>query len=264
MSGDGLIEFYERGTFYEGGGESTRLGSREGRVEFLRTQRILRSLLHPSSTILDVGGADGAHARWLEQDGHQVEIVDVVPIHVEAARTAGLRARVGDARDLSEFSDGAFDAVLLLGPLYHLVTPADRATALAEACRVAKPGGLVAAAAISRIAVALDYLRKGRLGDKEAIEMVSRIYTNGHDDTGFGAGIFYFHGVHELRDELTEAELSEVVVHGLEGPAWPLIAPGTAAHDPIMDQVDAIADLVDGDASVTGASSHLLAIGRLP
>ncbi len=256
MSGDGsLIDFYESGP------EAVRLQSREGLVEFLRTQRVLRSILEPASRILDVGGASGAHADWLVRDGHRVQVVDIVPGHVDDARSRGSNAQVGDARVLA-FVDQSFDAVLLLGPLYHLIDPSDRARALAEARRVARPGGLVVAAAVSRIAVALDYLRKGRLDSKDALDMVARICANGHDDTGFGAGIFYFHTVDELRTELVDAGLSDVAARGLEGPAWPLIAPGTGGDDPIIGLVDAIAEMADHDESLTGASSHVLAIGR--
>ena len=42
----------------------------------------------------------------------------------------GLASRVqlvvADARDLSEVTEKRFDAVLLMGPLYHLVVEADR------------------------------------------------------------------------------------------------------------------------------------------
>ena len=51
--------------------------------------------------------------------------------------------------------DGSVDAVLLLGPLYHLEDRADRVRALAEARRVGRPGAVVIAAAISRWAARL-------------------------------------------------------------------------------------------------------------
>jgi Methyltransferase domain len=44
----------------------------------------------------------------------------------------------GDARHLAE-DDGSYDAVLLLGPLYHLTDRTDRVGALAEARRVTRP-----------------------------------------------------------------------------------------------------------------------------
>ena len=194
-------------------------------------------------------------------DGHDVEIVDIVPGHVERARARGFVAREGDARDLP-YEDHSFDVVLLLGPLYHLIGAPDRAMALAEARRVLRPNGLVAAAAVTRIAVALDYLRKGRLHTADALAMAARIVSNGHDDSGFGAGIFYFHTVEELREELLAAGFVDVSVRGVEGPAWPLIDPACPPDDPLIAQVAAIAEMADGDDTLAGASSHLLALAR--
>jgi SAM-dependent methyltransferase len=51
------------------------------------------------------------------------------------------------------------DVVLLFGPLYHLTQRVDRLTALQEARRVLRSGGLLLAAGISRFASALDGLR---------------------------------------------------------------------------------------------------------
>src|SRR5262249_1986656 len=55
-----------------------------------------------------------------------------------------------DARDLARFEANSFDAVLLLGPLYHLLDLNDRLKAVAEAVRVVRPGGTVVAAIITR------------------------------------------------------------------------------------------------------------------
>ncbi|WP_306455062.1 class I SAM-dependent methyltransferase [Paenibacillus dakarensis] len=46
-----------------------------------------------------------------------------------------------DARDLSQFPDNQFDAALMLGPLYHLQTEADRNKAASEKIRVQKEKG---------------------------------------------------------------------------------------------------------------------------
>ena len=246
--------------FYAGSDESRRLTYREGRVEFLRTQSLLRGAIPTGSRILDVGGANGAHAAWLVDDKHRVEIVDIVPSHVERAVANGFVAQLGDARSLP-YDDATFDVVLLLGPLYHLIEAADRATALSEARRVLRDGGLLAAAGISRIAVALDYLRKHRL-DEQAVVMTSRIMANGHDDTGFGAGVFYFHLTEELEREVTSAGFRDIHVRGVEGPAWPLVDPMCPPDDPLIAQVAAIADMADADGSVVGASAHLLALAH--
>ncbi|MEU0570324.1 hypothetical protein ABZ297_33740 [Nonomuraea sp. NPDC005983] len=52
--------------YYQRGGELTRLREGRGRLEFWRTQDVLRRVL-PSAParVLDVGGGTGVHAEWL-------------------------------------------------------------------------------------------------------------------------------------------------------------------------------------------------------
>ncbi len=85
----------------------------------------------------------------------------------------------------------------------------------------------------------------------------------GHDDTGFGAGIFYFHTVPGLHQEVVGAGFHDVSVYGVEGPAWPLVDPTCPPDDPLISHVVAIANLADGDETITGASAHLLALARV-
>jgi len=147
--------------YYERGDEDLRLRSGAGRLEFWRTQDVLRRVLPPRARVLDVGGGSGVHAQWLAQDGHQVELIDPVPLHVAQAGLAGVSARLGHALELP-FDAATFDAVLLLGPLYHLIDRGQRVRALAEARRVARPGALVIVATINRYAPLHDTLRNAR------------------------------------------------------------------------------------------------------
>ena len=71
-------------------------------------------------------------------------------------------------------ADASVDAVLLLGPLYHLTERADRVRALAEGRRVLRPGGVLAAAAISRYASAVDGLFRGHLREPGFEAIVER------------------------------------------------------------------------------------------
>src|SRR5207247_10677851 len=146
--------------FYALGGEEGRLDEDYFPLERARTQELrLRRLPPPPAVVLDVGGGAGAYSFWLAELGYYVHLVDPVPLHIEQARQAsGGRTKgklsstqVGDARALDHPSAGA-DAVLLLGPLYHLPDPADRRAALGEARRVLRNGGRLFAAGITRFA----------------------------------------------------------------------------------------------------------------
>src|SRR4051794_9240493 len=113
--------------YYEAGAERPRLDDGVGRLEFARTQALLRRLLPPTpARILDVGGGPGRYSEQLAGLGYDGTLVDLVPLHVEQARVRASQHRftaiVGDARSLP-FEDAAFDVVLLFGPLYHLLWP---------------------------------------------------------------------------------------------------------------------------------------------
>jgi ubiquinone/menaquinone biosynthesis C-methylase UbiE len=105
--------------------------------------------------------------------------VDSVPLHVEQAAAAAqgrdpsFTVELGDGRSLAQ-DDSSYDAVVMLGPLYHITEREERVRALAEAKRVVRPGGMVAAAAISRFASLLDGLLSGWLGDPAFDAIVER------------------------------------------------------------------------------------------
>lgn len=121
------------------------------RTEFAVTLRALSAhLAPPPARIADVGGGPGRYAVELAKRGYAVTLIDLSPGVVRLAREHAERegvhldAREGDARQLAGPADGSCDAVLLLGPLYHLLEAADRGRAVAEAHRVLRPGSLAA------------------------------------------------------------------------------------------------------------------------
>jgi SAM-dependent methyltransferase len=250
----------EIAAYYERGEEDQRLRSGAGRLEFWRTQDVLRRLLRPSSSVLDVGGGSGVHAEWLAADGHTVELVDPVPLHVaQAERIPGVRARLGNALDLP-WPDDAFDAVLVLGPLYHLTERADRLRALREAARVSR--AMVVCATINRWAPLHDALRTGRYFEADARSRIhGSVQSGAHLPRGRDA-LFttaYFHTPAEIAGEAHDVGLEVTGQYGLEGAAWLM-----GEIDSWLDDPAQRATVLDGmrvtelEPSLLGVSGHVL------
>jgi SAM-dependent methyltransferase len=214
--------------YYELGQESGRLASSpQGELEFERSCEILlRALPAAPAVVADIGGGPGRYALWLAGLGYRVLHRDVVPLHVrQVSQAAGpgvaIESRLGDARSL-DLPDASVDAVLLLGPLYHLERAEDRVQALREAGRVVRPGGVVFGAAISRWAARLD----GVLGHRLDLEhpqmtaMVGRSERSGVLEPLFpGSFTAYTHRPEELRDEAQAAGLEVTDLVCVEGAA---------------------------------------------
>jgi SAM-dependent methyltransferase len=258
MATDAISEYYRRG------GERTRLtAGGAGRLEFLRTWDVLSRVLPPvPATLLDVGGATGVYARPLTAAGYRVHVLDLTP-------EPGVTAAVADARALP-VADGAADAVLLLGPLYHLPERADRVAAWREAARAVAPGGVVVGAVISRFAFLLDGLLKGFFDDPGFPPLVERTLREGrHVNDSSGRSYFttaYFHRPEEVAAEAEDAGLTDVQVIAVECPLWlnddrlESLVDDPAATEAMLE----VLRVVEREPSMLGASGHLLGVARRP
>jgi ubiquinone/menaquinone biosynthesis C-methylase UbiE len=131
----------------------------DGRVEFaVHKAWIGRYLPKAPAQVLDIGGGPGRYSIWLAEQGHRVTLADLSPELLEVARAKATEFGVtledaveANATDLSQFADGSFDAVLCMGPLYHLIQEVDRRQVASELRRVLKPGGVVFAAFLNRL-----------------------------------------------------------------------------------------------------------------
>jgi SAM-dependent methyltransferase len=259
-----VMEYYRRG------GERTRLADGPGRLEFLRTWDVLcRVLPEPPASVLDVGGATGVYAGPLARNGYRVHVLDPVPEHVsDAAARPGVSAAVADARHLP-VADRSVDAVLLHGPLYHLLERAERVAAWREAGRVLRPGGVVVGATISRFAALYAGFAEGAFRDPRFRSLVDGGLDDGrHRNTDPALPYFtsaYFHHPDELADEVADAGLllrRRLVVEGAVGFAGPWIAEMLA--DPAQTELWlTMMRRVEDDPTLLGASAHVLAVAQL-
>ena len=235
-----------------------------GRLERERTKELLlRFLPQAPARILDVGGGPGVYASWLAELGHEVTLIDPVARHRDEAASYGtFKVEDGDARALAA-PDASFDAVLMLGPLYHLVDPADRARALAEAGRVVRPGGPIAAAFISRHAPIIDVSAKLLVNQDVLYGHLQRLRHTGENDPSTGFTVAYFHTADEVRADFAAAGLAEPAVYGIEGPLLPLLRSGFVEDRPdFFEAAVRAARLVEDDPAMLAANAHLLGVTR--
>jgi ubiquinone/menaquinone biosynthesis C-methylase UbiE len=271
-SKDSLPEFVR---YYGDADEAGRLRSGWFRLEHARTQElILRHLPPPPATVIDAGGGAGIYACWLAARGYQVHLVDPVPKHVEQARAASAQqaecalasAQVGDARHLLH-GDNSVDAVLLLGPLYHLVQREDRLACLREARRVVRPGGLVWGAGISHFASLFDSLAHGFFADPLFAPIVARDLEDGqHRNPTNNPAYFtdtFFHRPGELYRDFVAAGINVLELVAIEGPGWLAQDFDRLWNDPAQrERLLAIVRKVEREPSILGTTSHIMAIGR--
>ena len=140
-------------------------------------------------------------------------------------------------------------------------------TALREANRILKSGGVVFAVAISRFSSLIDGLFRGYLDDPEFVEIVKRDLADGqHRNPTNNPAYFtttFFHHPDELKEEVEAAGLSCEHLLGIEGPAKLLQNFEEHWHDPNRREIllQAIRWL-ESEPSTLGISAHILAVGR--
>ncbi|MBN1797689.1 MAG: methyltransferase domain-containing protein [Spirochaetales bacterium] len=259
--------------YYGGFNEKDRLESCFGQIEFVRSQQIIaRYLPGAPSVILDVGGAAGRYSCWLAGLGYEVHLIDPVPKHLEQAKQASVLQKgaeiascsLGDARQLP-FRDSFADALLLMGPLYHLGKVHDRIKALKEAYRVLKKGGVLFAVIISRYASAIDGLHSGYYKDPEFREIMQHDLKDGQHRNPTGNELYftdaYFQHPQELRSEIEQAGFQHEATIGIEGISYMMrdldVSWNTTEYREFL--LDIIQRL-ECEPTLIGASPHIMAV----
>lgn len=132
----------------------------------------------PVGTLVDLGGGTGNYAQELAAEGWRTTVVDRNGAMLARAADKGLPVCRADIAHVP-FPDQAVDAAMIVSMLHHVP---DWATALAEAHRVVRPGGVVALMGYTRSHMAADVVAQY-----------------------FPLAMAHFTGTHQTRDELLAA-----------------------------------------------------------
>lgn len=249
--------------------EWDRLGKKNP-IEFAITMLALNEYLPKSpARILDIGGGPGRYAIALTQRGHSVTLLDLSRGNLEFARAKANEAHVqlddyihGNALELAQFADESFDAVLLLGPLYHLLEVEERERAIKEARRVLKTGGCIFAAFITRaahirfIAKELPWLI---LTEQERFVMATGMYKPAPDG-GFIDAYFAHH--REIKPLMERCALQTLGLVSCEGVISMIDEKVNALTGEAWEAWVALNYSWAKDPAIHGMAEHLLYVGR--
>ena len=257
--------------FYNNNPEEEHSRLERHQLEYDLTWRYLDQYLPAQGTILEVGAATGRYTLALAKRGYTLTAVDLSAALIEECKKSiaaeGLerqvRLVVADARDLGEVVEKGFDAVLLMGPLYHLIEEVDRKAALQEAFDRLRAGGVIFSSFISRFGVMSDLLKRRPDWIEDQTEVRSVLEKGKRPDDYPPGG---FRGYLAQSSEL--APLHEVMgfetltVAGVE----PVISADDESYNKLQGKQRQLwLDLfyeISTERSIIGASRHLLYIGK--
>lgn len=250
-------------------GEETRLVRHQLEADI--SWMYLDRYLPPSGKILEVGFGTGHYTFGLAKQGYEITAVDLAEDFVARcsakATELGMSDRItflaGDARTLDDISRNQYDAVLLMGPLYHLVLENDRAAALQAAYSCLNVGGVILSALISRYGILGTLLKDHPSWIQNQAEVWS-LMKHGHRPPE--APREGFRGYFVRLDEV--ARMHEAV--GFESLKIAGLEPAISADDESFNELkgkerdlwlELLFDL-SAEESVVAASRHILYVGR--
>ena len=209
--------FYDQ---YEEDGRLQR--TRHGQLEYFTTMTYIHRYTNKSSKVLEVGAGTGRYSITLAKEGMDVTAVELVDSNLailkeNSKELDNIRAFLGDATNLNMFADSSFDVTLFLGPMYHLYEADEVNSAIDEAIRVTKPGGVLLFAFISVFAImyANYFYGNWTLGQKEN-------FTDDYEVRHFKEQLFTGYEVTEFEQLFVEKPVEWITTTGVDGLLEPI------------------------------------------
>lgn len=239
-------------------------------TEYAVTLRAMADYMPPApASVLDIGGGPGRYAIALTRQGYQVTLVDLSQAILALARQKAVEASVtlsgvvhANGLDLAAFADSAYDVVLLMGPLYHLLTEQERRQAIAEAKRVLRLGGIIFAAFVTRFSPFRDAATRDPTWVTNNRAYIEQLLATGVHTHGTVFAPAYFAHPNEVAPLMESMDFQTLNLIGCEG----IVACIEERINTLTgDEWEYWVDLnyrLGQDPSLHGASYHLLYVGR--
>ncbi len=249
-------------------GEWNRIG---GRPEFLLTCRFLDKLIPAGSRVADIGGGPGRYSLHLAGRGCRVTLCDLseenVRLAEERAEADGipLETVAGDALEITDLPGAPFDAVLFMGPLYHLLEEEERVRAVENALGMLEDGGLFFASFILTTADLIDVMKsdsRSLLEDNPANAEFQSCLLAGRSYAGDAFTKAVLSDVSEIEPFMARFPLEPVMIFGQEGLMSPCEKRIMACSPEEIERWLTLSEAFALRREYWGFSEHLMFVGR--
>ena len=241
-------------------------------VEFAITARQIESRIPDNALVAEIGVGSGYYSELLAGRTCKIHLVDVSARLLDTAwsrlRANGFHDQIigidqASATNLDCLPSAKFDAVLMLGPLYHLCALEERQRAVDEASRILKTGGLLFAAGINRLAYLRDLFRESPQEVLARREFHRRYLTDGNLDPAHAPPIGFANltTTSEFRN-LFSHKFKELALLGVESftSVWQQTF-SSLSEEQAMVWLDLV-EQTSAMPEALGASDHFLFIGE--
>lgn len=250
--------------FYGQVDEDGRLQStRHGQLEFSTTMAFIHRYAGKNAKVLEIGAGTGRYSIALAKEGMDVTAVELVESNLAILREnskglASIHPLQGDATDLSQFADDAFDVTLVFGPMYHLYESAEVNKAIDEAIRITKPGGILLFAFLSVFGIMYANYLQGNWASG-----LAENFTSDYQVKHFKEQLFTGYDVVEFEQLFDKKPVKWITTAGTDGLLEPIeVRDDFSIIDEDFDSFAAWYLTFAEKRELLGATNHLLYICR--
>ena len=150
-------------------------------AEFILTTDLIKEFVKPDSLVIDIGSGPGIYSEFLiKKLNCNVGLVDLSMNELEFFKKRIKSDYLGkiefvrqdSATNLNWVADNYFESILLMGPMYHLVSENERIKVFNNCKRILKKDGIIIVSYISIYGKLINTLKEGEPDINECLSML--------------------------------------------------------------------------------------------